>query len=101
MIATLIDFSEDKNVEWPLLNSESPVGNIQDGNLRVCYIGPELATSTVAHSKWSESYASPHGKEQRVNQNRNIHKEAAVSDVVEVILNVFVDQEGSVGAQLP
>ena len=43
----------------------------------------------------------PHSKEQCVNQNRDIHKEAAVTDVIEVILDVLVDRESSVGAQLP
>lgn len=36
-----------------------------------------------------------------MNQNGNIHKEAAVSDVVKVILDVLVDKERPVGADLP
>ena len=61
----------------------------------------DIASSSVARQNSNWSYPSPHGKEQRVNQNRNIQKETAVSNVVEVVLNVLVDQECSVGAQLP
>ena len=33
-----------------------------------------------------------------VKQNRKIHKEASIPDVVEVVFNVFVDGGGAIGA---
>jgi len=33
-----------------------------------------------------------------VQQNRKIHKEASIPDVVEVVFNVFVDGGGAIGA---
>src|SRR6202020_3347601 len=61
----------------------------------------DIASSAVARQNSNWSYPSPHAKEQRVNQNRNIQKEAAVSNVVEVILDILVDKKSSVCAQLP
>ena len=66
-------------------------------------IGAEIAKANIpsihtAHGKQNLSYASTQSKEQCVNQNRNVHKEAAVSDVIEVVLDVFVNWEGPIGA---
>lgn len=55
-----------------------------------------IASIPLAHGKLNMSYASPHSEEQCVNQNRNIHEEAAVSDVIEVVLDVVVDWESPI-----
>lgn len=78
------------------------MGDNQDHSRHMCHIVSgtgiaDIASSFVEHP----SYPTPHCKEQRVNQNRDIHKEAAVAEVVEVILDVLVDKECSVRAQLP
>lgn len=39
-----------------------------------------------------------HGEHGRVQQNGQIHKEVSVANVVEVVLNILVDQERTVGA---
>src|ERR1700750_3406000 len=63
--------------------------------------------SGTENPRWEQSGPEPHssdsahGKEQCVNQNCNIHEEGAIPNIVKVILNIFVDMKGSVGAQLP
>ena len=44
---------------------------------------------------------SLHGEHGRMQQNGQIHEEVSMADVVQVVLNVFVDQEGAVSAELP
>jgi hypothetical protein len=41
------------------------------------------------------------GSERGMNQNGYIHKEGAVLDIAQVVLDVLVDRKGPVGAQLP
>ena len=42
-----------------------------------------------------------HGEHRRMQQDGKVHEEVPIADVVEVVLNVFVDQERAVGAELP
>ena len=88
---------------WLRLCSGRWVGNNRCHQLWTRAIGGEMARANIAsiptaHEKQYLSYSSPHSKEQCVNQNRNIHKEAAISDVIEVVLDVFVDWEGPISA---
>jgi hypothetical protein len=44
---------------------------------------------------------TPHREDKSVEENGNIHKEVPVSDVVQIIINVLVNQEGSICTDLP
>jgi hypothetical protein len=42
-----------------------------------------------------------HREYARVQQDREIHKEIAMTDIVEIVLDVLVNQERTITAQLP
>lgn len=44
---------------------------------------------------------APHREYSGVQQNSQVHKEAAILEVVKVVLNVFMDQVSAVSAKLP
>src|SRR6202789_2315947 len=46
-------------------------------------------------------HSSTYRKKQSVEENGHIHKKGAIPDVVEVVLDVFVNGERSIGTELP
>src|SRR5215471_14841444 len=65
--------------------------------LRKCQSSPVL----VRPIRQFEPSNAAHGEDGCVQKNREVHKEVAMLDVVEIVLKVFMDQEGTVPTELP
>jgi len=96
--------NEDPQMERELTGSRGTVREIGKEDIRIWTPNSKGRSTHALGSKGAPTgrpLNSPHGEEQGVEQNRHVHEEISIADIVEVVLDILVNQEPAVRAQLP